>query len=371
MLKIIHTGDIHLDSPFSGLDERRAETRKTELRATFTSLMTYVRVNAVDILLIAGDFFDSGFVTRETIAIVLREFSRVPSCKIIISPGNHDPYTEDSVYAKVKWPDNVCIFNSEKMTRFEFPELNCDVYGYAFTGESLAECPIGKVEQNDRVKLLCAHAHLGVPTSPYAPVSAAMLAECGFGYAALGHVHNAAPIEELDGCVYGYCGCLEGRGFDECGTKGAVSIEIDGDAGKVSVRTLNFAKKHYEAVKLSVAGANSSFDIIERIKKMIAERRFGADTILRVTLEGELPPTLMPSTSVIEESVTEVFSVEVRDETTAALDDEYLMQDPTVKGEFYRLLRPKLLDADPEVRKTARLALRYGFAAMSGESITD
>ncbi len=203
MLKIIHTGDIHLDSPFSGLDERRAEVRKTELRGTFTSLMTYVRMNAVNILLIAGDFFDRGFVTRETVAIVLREFARVPDCKIIISPGNHDPYTDDSIYTKVKWPDNVYIFKDEEMTRFEFPELGCDVYGYAFTGEALAECPIRKTEDNGRIKLLCAHAHLGVPTSVYAPVSAEMLADCGFSYAALGHVHKAPPIAEQGRCVYG------------------------------------------------------------------------------------------------------------------------------------------------------------------------
>ncbi len=369
MLKIIHTGDIHLDTPFSGLDERRAEVRKTELRGTFSSLMTYVRLNSVDILLIAGDFFDCGFVTRETVAIVLREFSRVPECKIIISPGNHDPYTEDSVYAKVKWPDNVYIFRSEEMTRFEFPELNCDVYGYAFTGESMTECPIAKTEDNGRIKLLCAHAHLGVPTSTYAPVSAAMLADCGFNYAALGHVHNADPIAELDGCVYGYCGCLEGRGFDECGTKGAVSVELD--VGKMSVRTLNFAKKHYESIEVSVTGANSLSDIIEKIRSAVKERHYGTDTVLRVTLMGEIPPMLLPSVSVIESEITDVFSLELKDETSAALDDAYLMQDPTVKGEYYRLLKPKLLDSDPEVRKTARLALRYGFAAMSGESITD
>lgn len=373
MLKIIHTGDIHLDTPFSGLDERRAEVRKTELRGTFSSLMTYVRLNSVDVLLIAGDFFNSGFVTRETVAIVLREFSRVPDCRIIISPGNHDPYTDDSVYAKVKWPDNVYIFKSETMTRFEFPEINCDVYGYAFTGESMTEAPIEKTEDNGRIKLLCAHAHLGVPTSVYAPVSAAMLADCGFNYAALGHVHNAAPIAELGGCVYGYCGCLEGRGFDECGAKGAVSVELDVGGGncKMSVRTLNFSKKRYESVPVSVSGAVSVSEIADKIRSVIKERRFGADTVLRVTLEGEMPPTLLPSPSVIEDGITEVFSLEVRDETTVPLDDEYLMRDPTVKGEYYRLLRPKLLDPDPEVRKTARLALRYGFAVMSGESITD
>ncbi len=139
----------------------------------------------------------------------------------------------------------------------------------------------------------------------------------------------------------------------------------------MSVRMLGFAKKRYETSEVSVTGAVSVSDIVERLKAMIKERRYGADTLLRVTLTGELSPTLLPSPSIIEAEITEVFSVEVRDETTAMLDDAYLMQDPSVKGEFYRLLKPKLLDADPEVRKTARLALRYGFSAMAGESIAD
>ncbi len=369
MIKIIHTGDIHLDSPFSGLDEKRAEIRKTELRGTFSSLMTYVRVNAVDMLLIAGDFFDRGFVTRETVSIVMREFSRVPECKIIISPGNHDPYTADSVYARVKFPPNVYIFKEETMGCFEFPELGVDVYGYAFTSESLPECPIEPTEDNGRIKLLCAHAHLSSPTSTYAPVSPARLAACGFRYAALGHVHSPAPLAEEGGCVYGYCGCLEGRGFDELGTKGAVALEIDGD--NISARSVSFTKKRYEWNTLSVDGAASQFEITERIRNHIKEKHYGTETLLRVTLEGRLSPSLVISPSIIESEITEVFSLEIRDETMILLDDEYLMNDPTLKGEYYRLLRPKLLDADPEARKTALRALRYGFAAMAGESITD
>ena len=62
MIKILHTGDIHLDSPFSGLDPRSAEIRKNELRAAFTSMMTYAKMNNVDMLLMAGDIFDSEYV---------------------------------------------------------------------------------------------------------------------------------------------------------------------------------------------------------------------------------------------------------------------------------------------------------------------
>ena len=51
MIKILHTGDVHLDSAFSGLDSRHAEIRRNELRAAFTSMMTYARANGIDLLL--------------------------------------------------------------------------------------------------------------------------------------------------------------------------------------------------------------------------------------------------------------------------------------------------------------------------------
>lgn len=370
MLKIVHTGDIHLDSPFSGLDERRAEVRKVELRGAFSSLLTYVRTNSVDVLLIAGDMFDRGFVTRETLEIVLREFSRVPNCRVIISPGNHDAYTPDSVYAKVKFPPNVYIFKEETQTRFEFPEINCDVYGYAFTGESHPSSAVIKTEDNGRVRLLCAHAHLDAPASPYAPVTAAQIVSAGFDYAALGHVHNPPELAEAGGCVFGYCGCLEGRGFDETGIKGALAVDI-GDDGKKSVRRLSFSRRRYEAGTVSVTGAVTSAEIKERVRAFIRERKYTDEVTLRVTLTGELPPSFVVAPDIIADGIDEVFALEVRDGTIPALDTEYLEGDPTVRGAFYRALKPQLADADPERRGVALRALRYGLSAMAGENIAD
>jgi len=74
MIKLLHTGDIHLDSAFSGLDSRSAEIRRNELRSAFTSMITYARMNNADLIIIAGDLFDSEYVTKETISILRREF---------------------------------------------------------------------------------------------------------------------------------------------------------------------------------------------------------------------------------------------------------------------------------------------------------
>ncbi len=370
MLKIIHTGDIHLDSPFSGLDEKHAETRRTELRGTFSSLMTYARMNGVDIMLIAGDMFDRGFVTRETIALVMREFSRVPSCRIIISPGNHDPYTSDSVWDRVRFPDNVYIFDSSTLQKFEFPEINCDVYGYAFTGETMTTTPITHADIDGRLHLLCAHCDLDAPASVYAPVTTSQLVTSGFHYAALAHVHNPPELSRIGSCVYGYCGCLEGRGFDEVGAKSALYIEMEDD-GKCSVRKLSFSRRRYEAVDVNVTGAQTTSDVRERIIASIREHKFGEDVMLRAVLTGELPQSMVLSPRAVADGIDAVFALEVRDETTPSLNTDYLREDPTVKGAFYRVLEPALYDPDPKKRKTALRALRYGLAAMAGESITD
>ena len=75
MLKIIHTADIHLDSPFSLFDAQKAQARKNELRGVFSSLIMYAKTEKADMVLIAGDLFDSEYVTKETMDIITTQFA--------------------------------------------------------------------------------------------------------------------------------------------------------------------------------------------------------------------------------------------------------------------------------------------------------
>ena len=56
MLKILHTGDFHLDSPFTGVDLPTGERLREELRKIFID--TVELAGAHDMMLIAGDLFD-------------------------------------------------------------------------------------------------------------------------------------------------------------------------------------------------------------------------------------------------------------------------------------------------------------------------
>lgn len=64
-MKILHTGDIHLDSPFAGLSPDAARQRRSDLRAAFSDMIAFARQQAVDLVLIAGDLFDKIYVTRD------------------------------------------------------------------------------------------------------------------------------------------------------------------------------------------------------------------------------------------------------------------------------------------------------------------
>ena len=71
MIKILHTADIHLDSPFSLLDVKKAQARKSELRGTFTSMMLYAKTENYDIVLLPGDIFDNEYATKETMELMI------------------------------------------------------------------------------------------------------------------------------------------------------------------------------------------------------------------------------------------------------------------------------------------------------------
>ena len=137
MIKFLHCADLHLDSPLSALDLQKAEVRRNEMRASFTSITLYAATNKLDFLLISGDLFNSDYVTKDTVALITSEFAKIPDCKVIIAPGNHDPYTKQSCYRRADFPDNVYIFDSNELSCFDFPDKNTTIYGWAFTEPSL------------------------------------------------------------------------------------------------------------------------------------------------------------------------------------------------------------------------------------------
>lgn len=368
-MKILHTGDLHLDSPFSGLDISRADKRRRELRETFSSMMRYAKEENVQMVVISGDVFDSAFVTRETVALLIKEFSSL-SCPVVIAPGNHDPADEGSVWKKTVFPENVHIFAKNEMSKISFPELSCDVYGYGFVAPFQQECVLsGSVEDPEKINILVCHGDTVSPLSRYAPLPIPALRAFGADYAALGHIHTPdSANSSLEG-VGAYCGCPEGRDFGECGVKGAVIADIE--KGRVETSFVRFCKRIYEDRSLNIDGAGHVSDVNRILEENIEKWGYGDEHILRVTLTGAVSPALSIPPSAFTDIEQKVFFLEVEDGTSPTWDADSLKSDKGIRGALYRELLPSLLSEDGKERKNASLALRYGLAALSGEDISE
>lgn len=375
MIKILHTGDIHLDSPFSRLDARRAETRKNELRAAFVTMMSWAKKNAVDIILIAGDLFDSEFVTRETVALIARETRNCPA-EIFITAGNHDPISDTSVYVKEGiFPENVHIFKNDELEKVSIDRLGVDVYGYSFMSKYLYENPVmgHHVDDKDRFNILVGHADTRSSDSHYCPISEETIRDFGADYSALAHEHNAPDPRRIGDAVWAFCGCLEGRDFGECGPKGALFVEAEKENGKakISVRRLRFSRRRYENEELNIDGAVSRKEILERINAFIEEKGYGEETLLSLTLRGRIPSSIVINADDLAAEVGGLFYFELTDATVPEEGKDELAADATVRGQFYRELEPLLSSEDEKEREIGEKALRYGLAALSGENIID
>lgn len=370
---IFHTGDVHLDAPFSGLDVRTAENRRRELRDTFERMMNYAADIKADLVLIPGDLFDDGYATRETIAFLIKCFRNLP-CKVVISPGNHDPYTAQSIWAKKLMPSNVYVFDSSELSHFDFEDINCTVWGWAFTKRNMTVCPIGdeSVGDSERINILSVHADVASPISSYCPLSKNTILAFGADFTALAHIHTPEAYNEQILPFASYCGCPEGRDFSELGIKGANVIKITKELGEIKrdVSFVRFSKKTYEIEEVDCSGC-TDFSAVTDAVKSVVDNRYNDATLLRVVLTGNVSPSLVIDRDALASKIVGPCFCEVIDNTAPLIDAEFYLNDKGIRGEVYRTLLPKLESADPAERETARMAFRITIAALNGENITD
>lgn len=368
MVKLLHCADIHLDTPFRTKSAERSATLRRQLRRAFSSMIEYVRAEKIDIVLLAGDVFDKDTVTVDTINFVKDAFASVSECAFVVSPGNHDPYTKESVWNGSDLGSNVYIFDSPEINYFDFPEKNVRVYGYAFLSDTLEVCPAVNFAPEDsaRVNILCAHAYVNEPLSPQSPISEKDIENTGFDYCAFGHVHTGGEIKYAGKVPYAYSGCLMGRDFGETGEKGGVLIEVDN--GKLSFSRKTFTDYVYVKKPIDLSGITGNSDVRSAISSAVNEY---SDTVsLRLELTGQIPlDQNIDTIGLSEEYGGGLFYLEIEDLTVPLMNVEQLENDPTITGEFFREMKPLLESGTPEQRKLAAKALRAGIAALRGEEL--
>lgn len=356
-MKLIHCADIHLDSRMqTHMPERQASARNAEITKTFLRLTEYAKENGIRAVLIAGDLFDTQRTSRNTVSMVLHAISVTPEVDYLYLRGNHDEAL--SALADQDLPKNLKLF-SDQWQSFCYDDV-C-IHGIEITARN-ADIFYGDIPlQADRKNIVMLHGQVSTQCGPDM-INLTKLRGRNIQYLALGHLHAFQTEFLHDGCVYCYPGCLEGRGFDECGPKGFALL--DTDARQIVPSFVPFSKRALHRVEVDITGCATNSAAYEVLKQKVAG--ISHDDMVECVLTGHYTVDANLSASYLQNLVAQDFYfAKIKNTSTLAIDPADYKNDISLKGEFIRLV---LASGQTEEEKSA--IIRTGLQALSEEDIT-
>lgn len=91
-------------------------------------------------------------------------------------------------------------------------------------------------------------------------------------YLALGHVHSFMQDKLDNRGTWCYCGCLEGRGFDECGPKGFVLLDVDEQTCRAQMQFVQMAARTLYTLEVDVSNVMTTREAAERMEEAVNRR---------------------------------------------------------------------------------------------------
>lgn len=342
-MKIIHTGDIHLDSPLVGV--KNPEARRHELLTALAGMSEYANNNGISAIVVAGDLFDDQSTTTQTIHSVA-DIIKTSKADWFVLRGNHGgsaPYDKlRDLCSKIHFFGNDWTYYSLGNVTISGRELgNEDVNKWG-------ELSLDKSRYNIVV------LHGDVDDDSYGVIDKRILANSGVKYVALGHRHAFAE-HKFGSARACYCGVLEARGFDETTDTGFVEIDTDTD----KLRFVRQAIRSVITKRIDVTNANSDIALQRVITDAVAD--VSPRNYLNVVFCGTLNDGLhlgMVAKQILDDRF---FALRIKDETQSKLDLQALAQEISLRGEFVKLAM------EIQNVKLRDEILKLGLSALSGE----
>jgi len=372
MLKFLHTADVHLGAKFKYLGEK-ASGHREQLKKTFFRVIEKAIEDKVDIVLVAGDLFDSNNSTFSVIEFVKNQLTilKEHGIHICILPGTHDLLSEDSVYKKEKFEDeysNVHVFTKEG--KKEYPDLDVTVWGKPNFYPKSNETPIiSSKNSTTKYNILMAHGSVqieGKSAKDDYPITFDDIKNSGMDYIALGHWHSLGEYSQGDTMCF-YSGSPEMIDIDQKGS------------GNILLGTIEDAKiLHIEPYRVGITtSVKTEIDVgqiehEELLKKYILESS-DKNLVKIVELYGLMSPRLLIDAMKLEQELAEnFFRLKITNNSHVHLDsiDEKDYPEELVIGRFVRLMKQKIEASSDEVeKKRLEQALNVGLMELSGKSV--
>ena len=368
-VKILHCADLHIGAAESSLGTL-STSRQAEALITFEKIIDLAKTNEVDILLIAGDLFNSNNTDKAFCSRVFECFALIPDTKIVFAAGNHDPLNADSPFKNYELPKNLYVLDT-KDCFVEFGDINTRVYGKSFKEVYMQGVPRFSIMPDDNfVNIMCIHGELKSDLgSCYNSITSEFVENSGMDYIALGHIHKRTDIGKIGNTFVAYCGCPEGQGFDELGEKGVYLGEVSKQ--DCNLQFVRVAKRMHLAETVDISSLSNSNEIADCILQFVKAKYPDsfADNLYKIILTGSLEDGTVISLPEINARLNEsLYFAKLRDKTEIKIDFSSLSQENTLKGIFVKNMLTRIENAENEEEKERlKFALNIGIKAFSGE----
>ena len=402
MLRIIHTADVHLGARHDDLGEQASAQRERQF-AAFAATIDLALAEKVDLVLVAGDLFDSNVQPRRSVERVAAQLKRLADARIrtVVIPGTHDAYDRASIYRAYdlatlagSGPDDDLVNVVTPETPY-IPIAACDVVIHApvFPTKKaphsplrtpLAAAPVAGAEPASGAAtwhIGMIHGSISIPGKTERDdvvITTDEIAASGVDYLALGHWHSAQK-GKAGSVTYAYAGAPEAVALDQDRAGKVLLVTLESTSAGRSVTIAEHQVGRTKFTKLDVDAST-----IASQPALVAQLAAQADPdlVLDARIVGVRPDELDLHLDEIETALAPSFlKVRVRDVSLPALTDGVLPSPDTIAGAFIRDLEARIaeLEASPDpagaelrAQEAAELrdALRLGRLLLAGDEVT-
>ncbi|MDD3832024.1 MAG: metallophosphoesterase [Clostridia bacterium] len=349
-MRAIHCADLHLDSALNtNMDIEQSRRRRNELLNNFDRLIDYANENGVNVIIIAGDMFDMTTTSAKALDYVCDRIAHNGNINFFYCMGNHE---SADTFLGLDLP-NLVVFN-DRFTTYKYDNI-------AITGISCASCQQALTQlelDSNNINIVVAHGQLRKYASAQEDgIPLDLLRNKNIDYLALGHEHSYSHGDIDSRGQWCYCGCLEGRGFDESGDKGFVLLDID---RSVNYNFVPFAYRTLHRIYVDISSLIKFTDIENAINKSLLG--ISVNDMVEVILTGEVDENCQVDTTHLTQLVNDTFFFgRIKDCTSYAVNIAHYKDEISLRGMFIKCVLGSQLDQ----RKKDEI-IKLGLSALSG-----
>lgn len=295
-MKFLHIADVHLDSPFLGLSFLPSELFcqiKNAIQLSFEKAVNFAIDHDVDLVLLAGDTFDSIHPTLQSKIFFANQIKRLVDrqIQVVMVLGNHD-YSQIDDLLLNESPYFKIIGSNEQIEQVDFmtkSQYKYRVVGFSYQHNHITEDIIAKYPPKNTSIYTIGLAHAGMKQSSvdqnnYAPFTLNEVKNLNYDYFALGHIHLRQVLSQEPWIVYS--GNLQGRHVNEKDAKGFYFGQVDEQSQNTQLQFIDVSPIVWQTVDLILDEPfKSTTKLCAKIQNLLADNNL-RPTLFTVNIIG-------------------------------------------------------------------------------------